>query len=110
MRGLFTVAVCLWASTLATATPTKSYETVQTQNGPITGHPAPNAKDVWEYLGIPYAQPPLGNLRFAAPKKYAGKGPYKAANYVSTNLIKVSISMKWFLQVRSIDLLHRGCT
>ena len=97
MRRLFIAVVCFCASTLTNAAPTKSYETVQTQNGAITGHRAPNAKDVWEYLGVPYAKPPLGDLRFAAPKKYNEKGPYKAANYVSTSLIGASISMNWFL-------------
>lgn len=84
MRGCFQSAL-LWlsASTLATAAPAKSYETVQTSNGPITGHRAGGANDVWEYLGIPYAQPPLNDLRFAAPQKYKGKGPYTAINYVS---------------------------
>jgi hypothetical protein len=47
-------------------------QTVQTNNGPITGQAAPIANQVSEYLGIPFAQPPLGNLRFAAPVKYSG--------------------------------------
>jgi carboxylesterase type B len=47
-------------------------QTVQTNNGPITGQAASVANQVSEYLGIPFAQPPLGNLRFAAPVKYSG--------------------------------------
>lgn len=56
--------------------------TVDTSNGPITGHPAVNASDVVEYLGIPYAQPPLGDLRFAPPVKYSGDKPYVASHWV----------------------------
>ncbi|KAK0647916.1 Lipase 1 [Lasiodiplodia hormozganensis] len=43
-----------------------------TTNGPIIGHPAANAPGVTEYLGIPYAAPPIGPLRFAAPQPYSG--------------------------------------
>ncbi|RDL36163.1 Carboxylic ester hydrolase [Venustampulla echinocandica] len=45
---------------------------VKTSSGPIAGHAAAKYPEVSEYLGIPYAQPPVGNLRFAAPVKYAG--------------------------------------
>ena len=61
----------------------KSGLTVQTSNGPITGHAAPNASQVIEYLGIPFAEPPLGSLRFAPPVVYSGKAPYVASAWVS---------------------------
>ncbi|KAL1301925.1 hypothetical protein AAFC00_002387 [Neodothiora populina] len=47
---------------------------VNTTSGQIVGHPAPVATNVSEYLAIPYAQPPVGNLRFAAPQSYTGSG------------------------------------
>ncbi|RMZ70289.1 triacylglycerol lipase V precursor [Pyrenophora seminiperda CCB06] len=50
-----------------------NFETVATSNGEITGHRSPMASEVWEYLGIPYAQPPLGEQRFAVPKEYTSK-------------------------------------
>lgn len=84
MRGLLAVSAWLCASQLSLAAPSTSFETVETENGRITGHRAPKANVVWEYLGIPYAQPPLGDLRFAAPQKYKGKGPYTAAKFVGS--------------------------
>lgn len=108
MRGLLTAAVCFFASALTITAPADPYKTVQTQNGAITGHRAPDAKNVWEYLGIPYAQPPLGDLRFAAPKKYAGQGPYIAANYVSISLTRASIHVECLQRVRLINRLYAG--
>jgi cholinesterase len=83
MRGLVAIASWLCATTLSSAAPSAGFETVETENGRITGHRSPNSKDVWEYLGIPYAQPPLGNLRFSAPQKYRGNGSYAASKFVS---------------------------
>ena len=43
---------------------------VQTESGAVVGkiETLPHGKSVYEYLGIPYAEPPVGDLRFAAPK------------------------------------------
>lgn len=60
---------------------------VSTTNGLIEGHPAENRSDVTEFLGIPYAQPPVGELRFAAPRPYMGKTLYVASKFVSTTFI-----------------------
>lgn len=57
------------------------YLTVDTQSGPITGHLADNSPCVVEYLGIPYAKPPVGDLRFAAPEKFLSTKPYEAAEF-----------------------------
>jgi len=57
--------------------------TVQTSSGPVTGHAALNQTQVSEYLGIPYAQPPLGNLRFAPPQTYSSQTPLTGSSYVS---------------------------
>lgn len=43
--------------------------TVQTEAGAVVGkiETLPLGKIAYEYLGIPYAEPPVGDLRFAAP-------------------------------------------
>ncbi|KAF4342088.1 triacylglycerol lipase V precursor [Fusarium beomiforme] len=81
----WTFAFALWAG-LAAAAPKcnpSRYMTVETANGPITGHVADNSPCVVEYLGIPYAKPPVGELRFAAPKRITSysKKPFKAAKF-----------------------------
>ena len=58
---------------------------VVTSSGAITGHAARNNSDVLEYLGIPYAQPPVGQLRFAPPQPYTSMQPFDASSYVSFN-------------------------
>lgn len=84
MRGSAALAIWLCASGLALVTPEISFEVVETTNGRIVGHRSPKADGVWEYLGIPYAAPPLGDLRFVAPQKYKGNGSYTAAHFVRT--------------------------
>ncbi|MCJ1470659.1 hypothetical protein MMC07_009305 [Pseudocyphellaria aurata] len=55
--------------------------TVKTSSGFVTGHPARNRSQVAEYLGIPYAKPPIGNLRFAAPQTYTSQRHFAASAY-----------------------------
>ncbi|EFQ35165.1 carboxylesterase [Colletotrichum graminicola M1.001] len=43
---------------------------VTTTSGRVDGHVASGADQVSEYLGIPYAQPPVGALRFQPPATY----------------------------------------
>lgn len=52
-----------------------------TKNGPIIGHRATGSNDVIEWLGIPFAQPPV---RFAAPQPYSSKRPLVASQYAAT--------------------------
>lgn len=56
--------------------------TVKTSSGAVTGHAARNRTEVSEYLGIPYAQPPIGVLRFAAPQTYHSTRAFSASTYV----------------------------
>lgn len=62
---------------------------VQTSNGEIIGHKSHEYPDVVEYLGIPYAAPPVGKLRFEPPEPYKGGSNYVASHYVS-------LSSLWF--------------
>ena len=57
-------------------------QTVNTQSGPVTGRAASNATQVSIYLGIPYAQPPIGELRFAPPQKFRGKVAIDSTKFV----------------------------
>lgn len=56
---------------------------VNTTSGVVWGHRAHNATDVSEYLGIPFAQPPVGPLRFAPPVRYTSNKVLNAHAYVS---------------------------
>ncbi|OGM43972.1 hypothetical protein ABOM_007988 [Aspergillus bombycis] len=54
---------------------------VPTTSGLVIGHAAADASEVSEYVGIPYAQPPLGNLRFQPPVAYHGDGNINATTF-----------------------------
>ena len=55
---------------------------VETSSGLVEGHAAPRRPAVSEYLGIPYASSPVGDLRFAAPVAYDSNGIIQATAYV----------------------------
>jgi hypothetical protein len=78
---LYTLALGLFSRALATGFTLGDYDVVTT-NGKITGHPAPNLHNTVEFLGIPYAQPPVGELRFAPPLPPDSNGSFVAAHWV----------------------------
>jgi cholinesterase len=57
---------------------------VNTSSGNVIGHASSWQTEVSEYLGIRYAQPPVGPLRFAPPRPYNGTGAVEAAKFVSS--------------------------
>jgi hypothetical protein len=57
-------------------------QTVNTTSGPVIGHAATIFPYVSEYLGIPFAQPPIGDLRFAGPLAYTGSSVLNGSTYV----------------------------
>lgn len=66
--------------------------TVKTKNGLVHGTVNAATPAVREFLGIPYAQPPLGDLRFAPPQAAAPFGelnatavPLSCMQYLSSN-------------------------
>jgi len=51
--------------------------TIKTADGKINGFAADD--DTWQFLGVPYAKPPIGELRWKAPQKLDGwKGTRQA--------------------------------
>lgn len=54
---------------------------IWTSSGRIRGHAAPNETTVSEYLGIPFAKPPVGDLRFAPPQAYTSTRDINASSY-----------------------------
>lgn len=57
-------------------------QTVKTSSGPVTGHASSKFPEVSVYLGIPFGQAPVGDLRFAAPVKFVGTSPINGSAFV----------------------------
>lgn len=54
---------------------------IATTIGNVRGHIANGSACVGEFLGVPYAKPPLDQLRFEAPQPITGKRNYEASNF-----------------------------
>lgn len=52
--------------------------TIRTTSGTIQGFVNNTAPDVRQWLGVPYAEPPVGDLRFAPPVAKSPSGPINA--------------------------------
>lgn len=92
MRYFLIWSVIVGASLASASTPhfenkrqtgSSNVRTVNTTSGPVSGHVAPNATNVSEYLGIPYAKPPVDDLRFAPPEKYTSTTSVNGTDFVS---------------------------
>ncbi|XP_060095204.1 cholinesterase-like [Heteronotia binoei] len=68
MTRLFLWLTFLLLSLLEPKTSAENETTVVTSSGPIQGkHLSAGSRNVTAYLGIPYAEPPVGKLRFQKP-------------------------------------------
>jgi hypothetical protein len=56
---------------------------IETSSGPVRGHAATIRPNVVAYLGIRYAEPPVGSLRFMPPKRYHGSELIDGGSVVS---------------------------
>jgi len=74
------VASCLQLAVTA-ARPFVPGGTVSTSSGWVKGGAAQNRTQVSQYLGIPFAVPPVGDLRWTAPQAYTGKGVISATKF-----------------------------
>jgi cholinesterase len=71
-------------SAVVSATPAQwtAGQAVDTTSGTVVGHAAKNAPAVSEYLGIPFAVPPVGKLRWTAPQPFPKSAqPIQAAKF-----------------------------
>lgn len=81
IASLLSLGPLLVAALPQALAPALRASTVLTQSGTVTGHPAKNATTVSEFLGIPYAQAPIGDLRFAAPASYESNQSFHASAF-----------------------------
>lgn len=69
-------------------------QSVGTASGHVIGRAANNAPEVSTYFGIPYARPPIDDLRFAPPEKYEGTATINATQFVGITAHKGSTTCR----------------
>jgi carboxylesterase type B len=82
---MLTVLAAALLSVVVQARSFKIGDTVKTTSGAVAGQPSSWKPEVAEYLGIRYAQPPVGDLRWANPIAINASGQaVSAIKYVSS--------------------------
>jgi cholinesterase len=79
---VFTHFIIRATSGLALQLKWKIGQQVSTTSGQVIGGRASTGSEVSGYFGIPYAKPPVGDLRFAPPEKFEGNGIINATSFV----------------------------
>ena len=79
-RVLFVAASAMWASSAVAVEPLLTSITVMTDKGPVTGGSSPTMNT---FLGIPYAAPPVGPLRWKAPQPKAPWPKLRATKFAN---------------------------
>ncbi|KAK0390502.1 hypothetical protein NLU13_0006 [Sarocladium strictum] len=110
-QGLFVglVLVCEAACRNHRAPPVHEQPlTVKTKAGLVTGFINNTAPDVRQWLGIPYAEPPLGRLRFLPPKPKKHFGHVKAHTYAPSCMQQLSNAPTVYTEFMPQFLINGG--
>jgi cholinesterase len=78
MLPLITLAAVLAFAAASSPCDIHTFKSVTTNNGPVLGH---SAGCVLQYLGIPYAEPPVGARRFAEARKLTASKLVNASQF-----------------------------
>lgn len=76
LRGAFFAAVVTVSISLAAQTVDKRLSPIQTEGGLVAGNVLPSGVKAW--LGVPFARPPVGDLRWQPPQPASWKGEWDA--------------------------------
>jgi len=83
-------------------------QAINTTSGLVIGHPSRLLSNVSEYLGIRYANPAVGRLRFSAPTPFKGNGfVYVASNFVSVHRFRILELPLTYLVLQSALVVER---
>lgn len=91
--GVTTTTAVTTTSVVTTPTSSGGTPSATIKNGTVVGRYSPQYDQDF-FLGVPYAQPPLGNLRFRNPQSINAsfEGVYDATQY-STACVGYGVSM-----------------
>lgn len=103
------VVVLTFLATLTACSPISSSDIlVQTSSGPVYGFYNDTAPDVRQFLGIPYAEPPVGSLRFAPPQTKEPNGTIKATKFPPSCMQQFSNSSTIYTAYATQFLINGG--
>ncbi|KAE8368464.1 chlorogenic acid esterase precursor [Aspergillus caelatus] len=81
---------------------------VETSSGLIEGFFNSSAPDVRQFLGVPFAEPPVGDLRFARPQEAKSKGKVKAQKLPNSCMQQFSNSSTIYTEYETEFLINGG--
>ncbi|KAI1362168.1 Alpha/Beta hydrolase protein [Xylaria arbuscula] len=100
-RSLVSIIISALSSAIITGaaiTDSVSYDasglTIRTTSGEVHGFINNTAPNVRQFLGVPYAEPPVGKLRFLPPEPKIDAGPIEATQYAPACLQQSSPGQK----------------
>ncbi|KAJ5657386.1 chlorogenic acid esterase precursor [Penicillium longicatenatum] len=81
---------------------------VQTSSGLIEGFFNSSAPDVRQFLGVPFAEPPVGDLRFARPQEVKTKRKVRAHKLPSSCMQQFSLNSSTIYTTYETEFLVNG--
>jgi hypothetical protein len=95
LRQVLTGVLVLATTTSAGGLGSSEAPAVKSTSGLIVGHKAEHRPNSYEFLGIKYGQAPIGELRFASPRRYiAPEGTvFEASNWVKRSPLRENDAM-----------------